>query len=183
METLEVIGFAGVFGDRLVPLCWNHSCIGVVLIRMEPSLFTVHLGQVRPQLFRAFTTTISDMKCDHLARLLVHGSPDPLPVGLPLHKAPHLVGFRLKTPHDHITWGCNRLYMQMTRQRLKAGNHEVDEPPDTDPNGAADAVQRDVLAEYASYQGALFFVHHTVVGVQDGSVLAMLFSENSLGRV
>src|SRR5262249_9978955 len=97
--------------------------------------------------FRAFATAISDVKRDDVARLLVHGNPDPLPVGLLLHEALHLVGFRLKTPHDHVTWGRHGLYMQMIRQRLKAGHHEVHEPPDTDPNGATDAVQIDVLAE------------------------------------
>jgi hypothetical protein len=55
----------------------------------------------------------------------------------------------------------------MIRQRLKAGHHEVHEPPDTDPNGATDAVQRDVLAEEAFDQGAWFFVNRSVVGMQD----------------
>ena len=93
------------------------------------------------------TAAIADVKCDDLARLLVHGNPDPLPVGLLLHEAPHLVGFRLKKSHDHLTVGRNGLYMQMIRQCLKAGNHEVHEPPNTDPNGAAYAEQRDFLAE------------------------------------
>jgi hypothetical protein len=43
--------------------------------------------------------------------------------------------------------------------------HVFMEPPDTDRNGAAVAVQGDFLRQQAFHQGALFFANHTVVGV------------------
>ena len=43
------------------------------MIRIERRLRAVHLRQVRPQLFRAFATAISDVKCDDLARLPDNG--------------------------------------------------------------------------------------------------------------
>ena len=64
IETLHMIGFAGVFRDRFVPLCWNHPCIGVVLIRIERRLRAVRLRQVRPQLFRAVTAAIRRCSLD-----------------------------------------------------------------------------------------------------------------------
>lgn len=146
-----MIGCAGVFRDRFVPLCWNHPCIGVVLIRLARRLRAVRLRQVRPQLFRAVTAAIADVKGNDLTRLLVHGDPDPLPIGLLLHETPHFVGFRLKTSYDHIIRGDNGLPIQMIGQCSKAGNHEVHEPADTDTNGATDAVQRDFLAESACH--------------------------------
>jgi len=39
------------------------------------------------------------------------------------------------------------MHIQIIRQGLKAGDDKVHEPPDTDANGATDAVEGDFLAE------------------------------------
>jgi hypothetical protein len=110
-------------------------------------------------------TAIADVKGHNLPRLLVHGDPNPWLVGLLLHKAPHLIRFHVKTPHEHLTRGCNRLHMQMIRPCLQSGDYQVHEPPDTDPNGATEAMQGDFLESQAFHQGALVLSNGPVVGV------------------
>src|SRR5882672_1653768 len=102
------------------------------------------------------------MKRDDLARLFVHGDPDPVWGGLLLHKTPQLVCLHVQTSDKHSMGGRNGLHMEMLRHRRKAGNYEVHEPPDTDTNGTANAVQGDLLAEQALHQDALFFNDHPV---------------------
>jgi len=55
--------------------------------------------------------------------------------------------------------------MQMIRQCLQAGAQKVHEPPDTDTNGATDAVQRDFLAQQAFPQSTLVLSTRTGFGV------------------
>jgi len=48
---------------------------------------------------------------EDLARLLAHGNPDTLLVGLPLHEALHFVCLNLQTSYEHLTAGGNGLHM------------------------------------------------------------------------
>jgi hypothetical protein len=77
----------------------------------------------------------------------VEGQPQPLLVRLSLHKAVHFVGFRLDPSDDHLAGMAWRLDMQMGRRRLKAVNHKVHEPPDTDANRTANTVYGDFLQQ------------------------------------
>ena len=136
-------GFAGFFRDRFVLSSRNHACVGVLLIRLERRLRAVHFRHIRPQLLRTVATALADMKRNDLACRLVHSDPAPLRSGLLLPEAPHLVCFNLKTPHEPIPWGRNGLHLEMIRQRLKTSDDTRQEPPDTDANRAANAVQGD----------------------------------------
>jgi hypothetical protein len=100
IEALEAIGFPGVLCDGFVPLRRTHIGIGVVLIRMESGLLTVHQRDLGPQLFGTVTTAIPDMERNDLTRLGVHGDPNRLLIRFLLHKAPHLIGFQL--PNHHV---------------------------------------------------------------------------------
>ena len=66
------------------------------------------------------------------------------------------------------------MYMEMLRYRCNAGNHEVHEPANTDAKRAANTAQRDLLAEQALHQGALFCVYHPIGGVHDELTTARL---------
>jgi len=87
------------------------------------------------------------MERNDLACLLVHRDPDPLLVGFLLHEAPHLVGFHLQAPDEHIPGGRHRPHVQMIRQGCKAIDDKVHEPPDADANHTANTMQGDFLAE------------------------------------
>jgi hypothetical protein len=159
------MGFPGFFRERLVLCRRNHPFVDLILIRLECRLLPVSGGQVPQQLGCTVVAAIADVKGHDVPRLLVHGHPVPLLVGLLLYKAPHLIHFHVKTPYNHVTWECNRLHMQMIRQCLEAGDQKVYEPPATDTNGATDAVQGDFLAQQALHQGAMVLSHRTVAGV------------------
>jgi hypothetical protein len=51
------------------------------------------------------------MKRNNLARRGVHRQPNPLFVGLLLHKAPHCIGFRLKLVQQYVGWTGGELHM------------------------------------------------------------------------
>ena len=104
IEALDMIGFPGVLRNSFVLLRRNHTGIGVVLIRVERGLLTVHQRDLRPQLFGTITTAIPDVKGDDLAGPGIHGDPDPLLVRLLPYKAPHLIGFSFQLPNDYICW-------------------------------------------------------------------------------
>jgi hypothetical protein len=165
VEALTGMSPPGFLRDHFVLCRRNHPCVDFILIRRECRLRSVYGGQGTPQLLRTVVTAIADVNGNALPRLLVHGEPDPWLVGLLLHTAPHLIRFHVKTSHDHITWGCNRLHMQLIRQWLQSSDHKVHEPPDTDTNGATAAVQGDFLAQQAVHSGALVLSTHPVVGV------------------
>ena len=42
VETFNVIGFPGFLCDSLVSNRWDHALIGLLLIRLERDLFTIH---------------------------------------------------------------------------------------------------------------------------------------------
>lgn len=165
VEALNVVGFPGFLRDGVVLRRRTHPCVGFILIRIECRQLPVHGGQVSPQLLRTVATAIAEVQGNEWPRLLGPGDPGPWRVGLLLHEAPHLIRFNLKTPNDHLTWGCNRLHMQMIRQCLQAGAQKVHEPSDTDTNGATDAVQRDFLAQQAFPQSTLVLSTRTGFGV------------------
>jgi hypothetical protein len=68
-------------------------------------------------------------------------------VRLILHKAVHFVGFCLHTAQEHITRTAWELNLQVLGSCLKAGNYEVHEPPHTDTNGTANAMQGNFLKQ------------------------------------
>jgi hypothetical protein len=88
----KVIGFSGFFRDGLMSSSLTHALVGLILIRMERGLFTVHQWDIGPQLFGTAVTAIANMKRNELAGFGVHGDPNPLLRAF-LHKAPHLIGF------------------------------------------------------------------------------------------
>jgi hypothetical protein len=104
IETLDVVGFPSVLRDRLVSLCRNHTCVGIILICIEDGLLTGHPGDLGPQRFGTAATPITDVKRNHLAGLSVHGNPDPLPISLLLHEAPRFIGFGFQPSKHHVGW-------------------------------------------------------------------------------
>ena len=109
IEAFDVIGFARSLRNGSVPPRWNYTCIGVVLVCMECGLLTVHQGDLGPQLFGTVTTAIPHVKRNDLTCFGVHGDPDPLFIGLLLHKAPHFIGFGFQLPNDYICWTDRQL--------------------------------------------------------------------------
>src|SRR3712207_4258168 len=95
--------------DGFVLGWWNHALIGLVLIRMEYSLLAVIHRYIGPQTFGNVTAEITNMKCNNLARLVVHGDPDPLLMGLLLHRPPHLFRFGFQPSEYHLRWIYRRL--------------------------------------------------------------------------
>ena len=93
VEAFNMIGFPGFLRNGSVPLRRNHTWVDFILICMEGSLFTVHQEDLGPRLFGAVSTAITHAKRNDLAACGIQGDPNPLPVGLLLHKAPHLIGF------------------------------------------------------------------------------------------
>jgi hypothetical protein len=57
--------------------------------------------------------------------------------------------------------------MQMIRQRRKASDDKAHQPPDTDTDCPADAMEGNFLAEQTFHEGALLFADHPVVRLQD----------------
>src|SRR5262252_371667 len=112
-----------------------------ILIRIEGRLLAVHRRQIGPQLLRALMTAITDVESNDLPRLLVHRDPHPWLVGLFRHEAPHLIRFHLQTPDDHLPGSRDRQHMEMIRQRRKASDDKAHQPPDTDTDCPADAME------------------------------------------
>ena len=82
VKALNVIGFAGFFGDGFVLHRRNDPCVDGILIRIEHRLLAVHRRKIRPQLFRTVVTAIPNVERANLPGLLIHGKPHPLLVGL-----------------------------------------------------------------------------------------------------
>ena len=167
VKPLNVIGFAGFFGDGFMLCRRNDPGVDGILIRRERRLLAVCCRYIRPQLFRTLMTAIPHVERNDLPCLLVHGDPDPLLVSLFRHKAPHLVRFYLKTPDDHLSWSRDRPHMQMIRQRRKAGSYKAHKPSDTDTHGPANAMEGDFLAEQACHESPLLLSNHAICRVQD----------------
>src|SRR5262245_55452665 len=147
VETLDVVGFPRMLRDGFVLRHRNDPGVDGILIRIKRRLLPVHRRKIGPQLFRTLVTAIPDVERNDLPCLLIHGDPHPLLVRFFRHKAPHLIGFHLQTPKDHVSWNHDRPHMQMIRQRRKASSHKAHEPSDTDAHSPANTMQRDFLAE------------------------------------
>jgi len=65
------------------------------------------------------------VKGNYLAGLGVHSDPDPLPVGLLVDKAAHVICFHHKLLNHHVTATGDRLDMEMLRQCLEALDQET----------------------------------------------------------
>ena len=63
---------------------------------MERRLVPVDRRNMRPELLATRAAPIPHMKGNNLAGGRIHSNPDPLLVGLLLHEAPHLIGFRFQ---------------------------------------------------------------------------------------
>jgi hypothetical protein len=57
--------------------------------------------------------------------------------------------------------------MEMIRQRRKAGDHKAHQPPDTDADCPANAMEGNLLAEQAFHEGTLLFAHHSMSRLKD----------------
>jgi hypothetical protein len=64
-----------------------------------------------------------------------------------LDEGAHLIGFRLYKTHDHRARTAWELGMQILGNCVKAGHHEVHDPPETHTNGPANTMQGDFLQE------------------------------------
>jgi len=102
IEALDIIGFPGMLRHSLVPLRRHHTSIGVILIRVERGLLTVHHQDLRLQLWGTLTTAIPDVNGDDLAGPGINGDPDPRLVRLLSDNAPHLIRFGFQLPNDDI---------------------------------------------------------------------------------
>lgn len=111
-------------------------------------------------------TPIPHMKRNDLARHCIHGDPDPLLVGLFLHKAPHLIGFRFQTGQEHYGWLGRTLRMQVIGARRKAFHHKVQEPRETDTHGPADPPEGETLPQQLGDPLALRLGNSPVHGVR-----------------
>jgi hypothetical protein len=65
------------------------------------------------------------VKGNYLTARGVHGEPNPLLVGLLLHKATHFVGFHFQSLNQHVRVASDRLDIQMIGQCLKAGDEKA----------------------------------------------------------
>jgi hypothetical protein len=86
------------------------------------------------------------VKRNDLARLGIHGDPDPLLVGLLLHEAPHLIRFRFQAGHQDFCRLGGELGMEMSGTGCKAFHQKVQEPRETHAYCPADPAERDTLA-------------------------------------
>ncbi len=139
VESFDVVGFPCFFRDGLVALRRNDTVVHHVLVRVKGGVLLLDCGNLRPQRFGALPTTIAHMKRNNLATLGVHGEPNPLLIGLLLHKAPHFVGFGLKFINQYVSWIGGEPHMSMIGTRRKAFHHKVQQPAETHPYRTTDA--------------------------------------------
>jgi hypothetical protein len=83
---------------------------------------TIGFGNLAPQLPSILTAAITHVKRNDLARVDIHGQPNPLFVCLVLHKARHCVGFHFETLDHDISMVRDWLHMQMVWQSFKTGD-------------------------------------------------------------
>jgi hypothetical protein len=162
VEAFDMVSFAGFLRDGLMPLRRNYPCVSVILVRMKRGLFSVYQRDLGPECFGTVATPIADMKRDDLACLCAHGDPDPLPVGLLLHKTPHLIGLSFQPSHHHVGWMTGDPDMEVIGAGGKAFYHKVQQPRQTDTHGTADAAERDALTQQVFNHGALLIRNEAV---------------------
>ena len=66
IETLDMIGFAGVLRDGFVLRRGNDPGVDRILIRIEGRLLAVHRRQIGPQLLCTVVTAIANVECNNL---------------------------------------------------------------------------------------------------------------------
>ena len=110
-------------------------------------MVTVRLRHLRPQVLGTRVAAIAHVEGNDLAALGIHGDPDPLLVGLLLHKARHFIRFHLKALDYHVTVPSDGVDMEMVRQRLNTLDQKAQEPLETDTHGAANTPQGDPFAQ------------------------------------
>jgi hypothetical protein len=164
VEACNVMGFPGLFRDRLVPLRRDHAFVGLILIGVKPGLLAIRHRDLSPQLLSALPTTIPDVEGNNLAGFGVHGNPDPLPVGSLPYETPHLVGFGFSLVHDDLGWPSRLPHMEVIGTRRKAFHHKVQQPRETDAHGPTDPAQRDALAQQVFNQRALLIRNDMAFG-------------------
>jgi hypothetical protein len=90
------------------------------LIRVKRGVLTVRVRDLGPQVLGTLVAAIADVKGNDLTGLGIHGDPDPLFVGLLLHKAGHFIGFHLQASQHDVTVPSDGLDVEMIRQGLEA---------------------------------------------------------------
>ena len=89
VEPFDMIGFPRLLRDGFVALRRNDAAIYFILVRVKRGVLLIDRGNHGPQGFGALAAPIPHVKCNNLTFGGVHSQPDPLLVGLLLHKAPH----------------------------------------------------------------------------------------------
>ncbi len=158
------MGLPRVLRERFGPFRRNHPSIGLRLIRVERRLFPVDPGERGPQFFGSRAPPIPHMKRNDLAGCGIHGDPDPVLVGLLLHKTPHLVGCGFQPSDDHVGWTLGKPHMSVIGTGGTAFHHTVQEPGEAAADRAAEPAQRDALTQQGCNHGAPRLRNAAVVG-------------------
>ena len=104
VKPFDMIGFPRLLRDGFVTFRRNDPVIYFILVRVKYSVLLIDLGDLVPQGLDTRAAAIADMKRNNLTRGGVHRQPNPLLVGLLLHKAPHFIGFSLELVHPYLGW-------------------------------------------------------------------------------
>ena len=93
-----------------------------IWIRMKGGVSTIGFGNLAPPLPSILTAAIINVKRNGLARVDIHGQPNPLFVCLVLHQARHFVGFHFETLDHDISMVRDCLHIQRVWQSFKTGD-------------------------------------------------------------
>src|SRR5215467_7532481 len=147
VEALNVVGFPCVLRDGFVALRRDDAVVDFILIRVKYRVFLIDLRDLAPQGFGTLAAAIAHVTCNNLARGGIHRQPDPLLVGLLLHKAPHFVSFSLELVQQYCGWTGGEPHMSMIGAGGKAFHHEVQEPRQADAYRTANPAQGEALTQ------------------------------------
>src|SRR5262245_55729554 len=100
-------------------------------------------------------TPVAHVKRHDLARLRVHGDPEPWRVRPLPDEAPHLVSFGFQLPNHHVGWPGRQLNVSVLWTSGNAFHHKAQEPRETDAHSPADPTERDALTQQVFNQHAL----------------------------
>jgi hypothetical protein len=166
IEASDMIGFASLLRDGTVPLRRNHPFVHGILIGMECGGMLIDLRDIGLERLATVATPIPHMTRHDLAGGRIHGNPEPLPVGLFLHEAPHRIGFRFQLRQHY---GCRlggALGMQVLGTGRKAFHHKVPKPCETHADGTADSTEGETLTEQVGNLHALLRYNAPVQGIR-----------------
>ena len=147
VELFDMIGVPRWLRDGFVALRRNDAFVHFILVRVKDGVLLIDRGALAPQGFGTLAATMAHVKRHNLTRCGVHGQPDPLLVGLLLHKAPHCVGFSLELVNQYWGWTGGEPHMEMSGAAGKAFHPEVQQPRQADAHRAANPAQGDALAQ------------------------------------